>query len=161
LVAELYVDDAPWADYYVDEQVGFWDDRTFLSGTPVILYGGYDGYIRSADTGATDDGEDFTRLFRSVKNNFSMPNKKKRLKRQQWWLNSGAGSIDVKIRKDDNADFDTAYQNISLVSDQAVIKKNITWDKVSENFEFQIEAQNHFELLGFLNTITEKGSTVK
>lgn len=161
LLDDRYVDEAPWSDYYVDEQTGFWDDRTFLSGTPIILYGGYDGYIRVADSGTDDDGEVFTRLFRSVRNNFSMPNKIKRLKRQQWWFMSRAsGEVTIKMRKDDYMAFEAASQVISLISDKDIIKHNITWDKFSENFQFQVEATNHFELLGFLNTITEKGATI-
>lgn len=161
LIDDLYVDDPAWGELYVDEVDGFWDTRLFLSGAPAIIYGGYDGYIRIADVSTTDDGVAYTRTLRLSRDNYSLPNQRKRLWKQQYWLQAEtAGSISLKVRLDDKVLFDADIKTISLIeSDKDIIKKNVTWDKYAENFQLELYSENHFALLGFLSYVFPKRGT--
>ncbi len=161
LEADLYVDDPVWGEYYVDEQEGFWDERTFLSGAPVIIYGGRDGYIRQADIGTQDDGVDYTRTFRTKRLDFKMPDYTKRLWKQQFWFESStSGSVIVKLKKGDSENFEALEHTISLIdASKDIIKSNITWDKESDVFQNEIESTNHFALIGFLSFLFPKRKT--
>jgi hypothetical protein len=158
---DIYVDDSIWGELYVDEQDGFWDDRTFLSGAPIMLYGGFDGILRKADIGFNDDGVDYNRVFESVRNNYKMANMTKRLwKQQHWLLTDISGSVTISLKTDDNKTWKTDTKSISLIdSTRDIIKKNITWDKHAENFKTRIEATNHFSMLGWIDYIFAKGNT--
>lgn len=159
---DIFIDDSVWGEYYVDEQDGFWDDRLFLDGAPIIVYGGYDGYIRKADIGYLDDGEVYNRVFESTRNNFKSPNLIKRLYKQQHWLLSdiGTGVITFSLKTDDNLNFKADTKEISLIdSSRDIIKKNITWNKHAENFKTRIEATQHFSMLGWINYVFLKGNT--
>jgi hypothetical protein len=160
---DLYLDDAIWGEYYLDEQEGFFDDRTFLDGAPIIIYGGYDGIIRKADTGTDDDGTDYNRVFEGIRDNFKMPHKNKRLWKQQFWFTSQiAGSLTIKIKKDDSNTFEAETHAISMVdADRDILKKSITWNKHAENFKLRIESTSHWSLLGWLSYVFQKGGTVK
>jgi len=160
---DIYIDDATWGEYYVDEQEGFWDDRTFLDGAPLIIYGGFDGYIRKADIGVLDDGEAYNRVFESIRQNYKSPNLIKRLYKQQHWIKSdAAGSVQISLRTDDNLNWRAGTKTISLVdSSRDIIKKNITWDRHGQNFKTRIEAQNHFSILGWIDYIFLKGNTAR
>ncbi len=157
--ADLYVDDATWGEYYLDEQEGYWDDRSLLASAPVILYGGRDGVVYTADIGNTDDGSSFTRKFVTSRIDFEMPHKKKRLFRQEWWLDaSTAGSVTVKLKKDDNVSFEAGSKSISLTdSSRDVIKKKLTWDKQLNTAQMEVSSTLPFDLHGFMNWIAEKG----
>jgi hypothetical protein len=122
----------------------------------VIVYGGYDGYVRKADQGIQDDGVDYTRTFRSIRDNFGTPNRYKRLGRQEFWFEKeGAGDeVTVKIRKDDNETWEDQTKTISLYhATKDKIKDSIIWNKHARNFQIEIEATDHFALLGYLNDI--------
>ncbi len=162
-MTDLYVDDALWAELYVDEQDGFWDAREFLDGAPNIVYGGYDGIIRNADKGYDDDGTAYTRTFASVRNNFKMPQMNKRLHKQQHWLEASiAGNVTVSLKKDDSNSYESDTKTISLINvNRDIIKKEITWNKSGENFITKIEATNHFAMLGFINFVFPKGKTYR
>ncbi|MFH1318322.1 MAG: hypothetical protein ABIH71_04850 [Candidatus Omnitrophota bacterium] len=160
---DVFIDDAVWGEYYVDEQDGYWDDRLFLDGAPVLVYGGYDGYLRRADMGYTDDGEIYDRVFESVRMNFKAPNLVKRLYKQQHWiLTDLSGSITISLKTDDNINWRSAVNSISLIdSTRDIIKKNLTWNAHAQNFKTKIEAQNHFSILGWINYIYLKGNSVR
>lgn len=162
-VADLYVDDAIWGEYYVDEQDGFWDQRIFLANAPVVLYGGDDGIVRKADVGYDDDGETYTRTLRFIRDNLSLPHLKKRLWKQQWWLESEtAGDITIKMKKDDSNNYEVETKTISLIDDtRDIIKKSITWNKEAQDFQVEITSTSHFSLLGFLNMMFPKAKTYK
>jgi hypothetical protein len=164
---DLYIDDAFWGELYVDEQDGFWDDRMFLDGSPQIVYGGYDGYIRKVDIGYVDDldsdgtGVPYHRVFESIRQNHKSPNLMKRLWKQQHWLKSDiSGSVIVKIKKDDSYDYELETKTISLINaNRDIIKENITWNKHAQNFKTRLESWNHFSMLGWINYIFLKGNT--
>ncbi len=160
-VTDLYVDDSVWGEYYVDEQDGYWDSRIFESNAAIFIYGGYDGYVRTADIGYNDDGNSYTRIFRTIRDNQGMPNQYKRLWKQEVWLESDlSGSITVKIRKDDETAWSLTTKTISLIdAARDIIKKKITWNRTARSFQIQIEATNHFSLLGWLNYIFPKRRT--
>jgi hypothetical protein len=160
--ADLYVDDSVWGEYYLDEQDGFWDEVTFLGSAPVVIYGGYDGYLRKADQTQQDDGTDYTRIFRTSRLNFGSPDISKRIQNQQWWFDAeSAGSVKISCKRDDANDFDVTTHNISLLSDDKdTIKRYITWNKKAENFQFQVEATNYFALLGFISNVFQKGGVI-
>ena len=158
---DIYIDDAVWSEYYVDEQDGFWDDRTFLDGAPITVYGGYDGIIRKSDLGYDDDGEEYTRTLESMRNNFKLPQIIKRLWKQQHWLKTDqTGVVTISIKTDDSKTWRTATNEISLIdASRDIIKKNITWDAHAENFKTRIQSTNHFSVLGWLDYIFPKGAT--
>jgi len=158
-VEDLFCDDPVWGEYYVDEQEGYWDDRKFLEGAPIIVYGGYDGYVRKADQGIQDDSVDYTRLFRSVRDNFDMPDQYKRLARQEFWFEKeiAGAEVSIKLRRDDNELWDDETKTISLYhAAKDIIKDFVRWDKHARNFQIEISATNHFALLGYLNEIYPK-----
>jgi len=156
---DLYVDDPIWGEYYLDEQEGYWDDRLFLEGAPIVLYGGYDGYVRKADQSYLDDGVVYNRILRLGRDNYKLPHINKRLWKQQWWFESEAsGSVTIKLKKDDSNSWETDTKTISLINaTRDIIKENITWDKRAQDFQYQIEATNHFSMLGFMNWLFKKG----
>ena len=155
LQEDLYVDDAIWGEYYVDEHEGYWDDRNFLENAPLPLYGGYDGYLRSADVGLDDDGETYSRVFRSTRLNFGKDFLMKRLQKQEIWLESEiAGSVLAKLRRGDKTAWEALTHSISLIdSEKDIIKKMIRWDKEDRDFQIELSSSNHFALLGFLNIL--------
>ena len=161
-VADLYVDDPAWAELYVDEEDGFWDARTFLANSPVILYGCEDGYVRKADIGTDDDGVAYDRRLRFKRLDFGDPSRKKRLWKQQWWFEAkNAGTVELRIKKDDATTFESVFKTLSLVkAGRDKQKISVTWDKEFENAQFELLAQVQFNLLGFLNWIYDKGKTV-
>ncbi len=161
-VEDLYVDDPVWADLYVDEQIGYWDERRFLSSAPIILYGGRDGYVYTADFGTTDDGNTYQRVYQTVRDDFKMPHKNKRLWKQQWWLDAETdGSVAVKIQRNDATSFDAQTKTISLINnDRDIIKMPITWDKEFESALNEVSASNHFALYGYMNWVSDKGKVV-
>ena len=162
-VSDLYVDDTAWADLFVDDEIGYWDDRTFLANAPVLLYGGADGYVYKADSGTDDSGTAYTRTFRTKRFDHGMPSRKKRLGTQQWWLDSEASvSVTVKIKRDDSNSFDAATKTITLTdSTRDPVKKNITWNKEYENAMYEVSSTDHFALQGFINEVFTKRKTHK
>lgn len=162
-VEDLYVDDPVWGEYYVDEQVGYWDERRFLASAPIILYGGRDGIVYTADVTLTDDGNTYQRVYQTVRDDFGGPQLNKRLWKQQWWLDAETtGTVDVSIQRNDSQSFDSQVKNISLVDDgRDIIKMPITWDKEFESALNQLSASNHFALYGYLNWVSPKGKVVR
>jgi len=158
---DLYMDDSIWGEYYLDEMEGYFDDRFFLDAAPVTVYGGYDGYLRIADIGYTDDGTEYTRKFESIRDNYKLPQQNKRLWKQQFWLNSElSGEVSISVKKDDSNSYSPDTGSISLINaNRDIIKENLTWNRTAENFKIKIEATNHFALLGWLNFIFPKGKT--
>jgi len=159
MIEDLYVDDSVWGELYVDEEDGYWDSRRFLQNAPITVYGGYDGYVRNADQSYQDDGNDYTRTFRSIRDNNGMPDQYSRLHKQELWLeaeNEG-DEIAVKIRRNDQETWDVATKTVSLFENgKDITKPKILWDKEGYNFQIQIDATNHFSLLGWLNHVYPK-----
>lgn len=171
-VEDLYFDDAIYAEanqVYLDEQTIFCDDRIFLDSAPTLVYGGYDGYIRKADNGIQDDGEDYTRTFRTKRLDFRYPNLDKRLWKQEWAFNTiplGTGNsiptVTLTMKKGDNNTDEAEIKTIGLSdSTKDVIRPEVTWDKTDYTFQFEINSTNHFELIGFLNHWLPKGKTFR
>lgn len=150
---DLYVDDPVWGEFFVDEQIGFWDDSGFLSDAKQILYGGYDGILRIADSGADDDGEEFTRKFESKRQNFEHVDRLKRLWTQQHWFEADvAGTVTVSLQMDDKVNREVGSKTVSLVDPlKDTIKADITWDKYAQNFKTIYEATNHFAMIGYIS----------
>lgn len=161
LTSDVYADDAVYGELYADETSGFADDVTQLANAPLVLYGGYDGYVRIGDSGTNDDGSDFTRLLRVKRLNFKMPDQRKRLHQQRWWLEAeGSGEVTIKMKLDDSGSYISTTKTLSLIpspSDLEIVKKMVTWDKHALNFMPEISATNHFALLGFENFLFRKG----
>lgn len=158
LQSSLFDDDAVWGNYYLDEQVGYWDDVNYLANAPQFLYCGYDGIVRKADTGIDDDGSTYTRLFRAIRNNYGMPDFIKRLYKQQFWfVEDPVASITVKLKKDDGASYDSSVFTLSL-SDPTrdIVKQFITWDKEAENFQIELSATTFFATLGWFSYVMKK-----
>lgn len=158
---DVYADDPVYGEQYADETGGYADDSEFLDASRILIYGGYDGIVRIADSGNTDDGETFTRLQRFKRFNFDDPYNRKRLKRQNWWLKADtSGSVTIKLKLNDKTTYELGTKTISLIpdnSDQDIIKKFITWDKHAHTFQFEISATNDFSLLGFISHLHLKG----
>lgn len=160
-VADSYVDDAEWAELYVDEEDGFWDDRRFLANAPVILYGCADGYVRKADTGNDDDGNAYPRTFRFSRLDFGMPDRIKRLWKQQYWLTAEtAGSLTARFRKDDQTAWEATQKTIALTkAGKDIAKVFVEWNKYFENCQIELTANNHWEMIGVLNWVKGLKST--
>lgn len=158
---DLYVDDSVSGEYYVDEQDGYWDDSSFVSGAPIQIYGGYDGYIRKCDVGYDDDGVEYTRSLALKRFNFDLPENFKRLWRQQFWIEAEtSGDILVKVRLNDENGYNSATKTISLTEVlKDIIKRTITWDKRGQNFQFSIESTKHFALIGIITWYFKKRRT--
>ena len=161
---DVYADDAIYGEQYADETAGYADDSQFLDASRILIYGGYDGYIRIADSGSTDDGIEFTRLLRLKRLNFEDSDKRKRLKAQIWWLEAAtSGEVTVKLMLDDKTSYNPVTKTISLISsdsDKDIIKKTITWNKHAQTFQPEISAVNDFSVLGVVNEISFKGEVV-
>jgi hypothetical protein len=142
----------------MDSLENYADERVFLSGSPQLVYGGYDGYVRNADIGTDDDGTAYTRLFRSKRLDFKMPQVEKRLFRQELWFDSElSGDVTLKLKKGDNNDFETTEKTISLIdTTKDKVKSLQTWDKYSDNFQIQLESTDHFAFYGWLNYFMAK-----
>lgn len=160
---DVYADDPVYGNQYADETAGFADDSQQLTNADIVIYGGYDGYIRIADSGVVDDGSTYTRLLRLKRLNFDMPTHIKRLWRQTWWLEpQTSGSVTVKLRLDNKSSYEATTNSISLIADdddQEIIRMPITWDKQAKDFQPEISATNHFAVLGVINYLFKKRST--
>lgn len=161
--SDAYCDDPGLASTYVDGMEGFCDDSSFLDNAPLVVYGGYDGYLRYADNGTDDDGTSYTRVLRLKRLNFNMPDFIKRLWRQQWWLESAvAGSVTVKLMINDKTTYESGSKTISLIPDDAnqdMVKRNITWDIQAQDFQTEVSSTNYFATLGCINYYFKKRST--
>ena len=161
LTDDVYADDPVFGALFADETLGFADDSTLLSNSAIILYGGYDGYVRIADSGTTDDGTTYTRLLRFKRFNFKMIDRRKRLHSQTWWLEqASAGTVTIKMRLDDSTDYHATTKTITLLGSPAsrqITKQNIRWDLHAVTFQPEISSTNHFSLQGFVNYVFPKG----
>ncbi len=157
--ADIFCDDVVEGEKYADEYSGYADSRIFLDGAPTLVYGGYDGYIRKADSGYDDDGTNYTRKLRTKRLDFRYPVLNKRLWKQEWAFNvMTTGNVTLYLKKGDNEIDDTAIKTIALTSDtKDVIRPKVTWDKEDYTFQFELQSTNHFELIGFLNYWFGKG----
>lgn len=161
--ADLYFDDSVYGEEYFDDELTYFDDRTFIDAAPVLVYGGYDGYVRRADTGTDDDGTAYTREFKTKRLDFRYPAIEKRLWEQEWAFNTQTtGSVTLTLYKGDKTDPELTTKTISMVnSTQDVIRKEVTWDKTAYTFQFDLKSTDHFELIGFLNHWLPKGKTFR
>ncbi len=161
--ADLFFDDAVEGEEYFDEYPGYFDSRIFLDGAPTLAYGGYDGYVRKADSGIDDDGETYTRTLRTERLDFRYPVIEKRLWKQEWAFNTmPTGSVTVTMTKGDNNISDADVKVINMTNtDKDVIRPEVTWDKTDYTFQFEVSSTNHFELIGFLNHWFAKGKTFR
>ena len=157
LQSDIYCDDALWGEYYMDERTEYCDDVTFLDNAPVFTYGGYDGYIRICDNSGTDDGTAYTRLLRTKRLNFQLPQIKKRLWKQQYWFEQQVGgSVSISIYVDD-AIGATPVGTLDLEdATKDIVKLTQTVDLRGEVFQVEISATSFFALIGFLNFIFPK-----
>lgn len=159
-VSSLYADDAIYGALYADETSGYADDSQGLASADIIIYGGYDGIVRIADSGVTDDGATYTRTLRLKRFNFNIINRVKRLWKQIWWLNAEvSGEVLVRMRIDDKTSYEPTSKTISLIpadEDKELIKMPITWNKHAQNFQPEISATNHFATLGCMNFLFPK-----
>lgn len=153
--SDVYADDAIYGAQYADESGGYADDSTFLQDSAIVIYGGYDGIVRIADSGLTDDGTAFTRILRLKRLNFGLINLVKRLWKQIWWLEAATvGSVTVKMRLDDRTTYEPTTKTISLIpvdTDKDIVKAPITWNKHAQNFQAEISSTDHFAVLGVMN----------
>lgn len=150
--SDIYFDDAIWGDYYFDEREEYFDDITFVSSAPIFIYGGYDGYVRICDSGTTDDGTAFTRIFRAKRLNFKQPSISKRLWKQQFWFQQDAnGSVSLSIYVDDNNSA-TGIDTMSLLdATRDIVKLNVTCDLRGQDFQVELSSTSYFSLLGFIS----------
>lgn len=157
LQSDIFLDDAVWGLYYLDERTEYLDDVTFLSNAPVFIYGGYDGYVRICDSTAQDDGVSYTRTLRVKRLNFQLPQIKKRLWKQQYWFEQTTGStVSISIYVDD-AIAATSVGTLSLTSaTKDIVKLTQTVDLHGEVFQVELSATSFFALIGFLNYVFPK-----
>lgn len=161
--SDVYADDPIYGAQYADETGGYADDSEFLDNGEVIVMGGYDGYVRIADSGAMDDGNEFTRQLRIKRLDFDLPDSRKRLNTSQHWLEAAVtGEVTIKVMIDDSTSYDPLTNTISLVPDisgQDMIKRNVVWDKWGQDFQIEYSATNFFATLGFIAYYFKKQTT--
>ncbi len=160
--SDVYADDPIYGAQYADETGGFADDSDLLDNGEVLVYGGYDGYVRLADSGTTDDGTVFNRLLRIKRLNFDLPDNRKRLNITQHWFESAiSGEVTIKLMTDDSTSYLPGTNTISLVptGDEDMIKRNVVWDIWAQDFQVEISATNFFATLGFIAYFFKKQST--
>ena len=153
--SDVYADDSIYGAQYADETSGYADDSSFLDNAEIIIYGGYDGYIRIADSGTTDDGDIYTRTLRFKRLNFGLIANLKRLWKQIVWLESQIlGSVTVKMRLNDKTSYEPETKSISLIPDdidKTIVKTSMTWDKEAQNFQPEITSTDHFSILALIS----------
>lgn len=156
---DVYADDPVFGQLFADETSGFADDSSQLANAALTLYGGYDGYLRLADSGQDDDGSTYTRLLRFKRLNFRLSDRRKRLQRQRWWLDQEAsGTVTIKMKLNESSSYESETKSLSLVeSGKEVVKLMTTWDKHAITFQPEISATNFFALHGFENYVFPKG----
>lgn len=163
--SDVYADDAIYGAQYADESIGYADDSTFIDGAELVIYGGYDGIVRQADSGYVDDGSAYTRQLRFKRINFGLLNNIKRLWKQQWWIESASvGNVLIRLRLDDKSSFEADTRTISLIptnSDKGFIKANVTWDRHAQNFQPDISATNHFSILALISFFFPKKPNIR
>ena len=156
----IYADDPVYGIQYADETTGYADDSQALIGSEIVLYGGYDGYVRIADSGTLDDGNNYTRTFRLKRLNFGLLASMKRLWKQIFWLEASAiGSVLIRIRLGDKTTFESTSHTVSLIpdsADQDIIKYPITWDKESQDFQPEISSAYHFSVMAIISLFFPK-----
>lgn len=161
--SDTYCDDPTFGAQYCDNVTTFCDDQSLLDTGALVVYGGFDGYIRLADNGETDDGTAFTRTLRLKRLNFDKPDFIKRLRSQQWWFESAiSGSVIAKMMVNDSSSYTGGNKTISLIpdsSDQDMVKINTVWNLMAQNFQPEISATNFFATLGCMNFLYLKRST--
>lgn len=160
---DVFADDPIYGAQYADETGGFADDSDLLDNGEVLIYGGYDGYVRLADSGIMDDGAEFIRLLRIKRLNFDMPDFVKRLEKQQWWFESAiSGDVQIKMLLDDSTSYEPTTNTISLIpdsSDRDMVKRNCVWNMRAQDFQPEVSANVHFATLGFINYVHKKQRT--
>lgn len=150
LQSNLFVDDATWGPRFVDEHIGFWDDRSFLANAPIVVYGGTDGYIRQADLGDDDDGTDILSIFRSIRMDYDLPEHNKRLyKIEPWFKTQGAGTVTYRARRDDSTAFGVTKAFSLVAASKDVTKPTAVLDVECHDVTHEFRSTAHFELLGF------------
>lgn len=160
--SDVYADDAVYGAQYADETGGYADDSDLLDNGEVLVYGGYDGYVRLADSGVTDDGTAYTRLLRVKRLNFDLPDHRKRLQKTQHWFESAlTGSVTIKMMLDDSSSYEAITNTVSLIrsSDEDIVKRNVVWNMWAQDFQIELSATNYFATLGFINYFHKKQST--
>jgi hypothetical protein len=157
LEQDLYVDDPVWGEYFVDDQVGYWDDRNFLANAPIILIGGKDGFLRRADVGKLDDGVSFTARFRSVKMDYDRPFQVKRIfSIEPWFYADTTGTVTYRARLNDKTSFQNAKTFTLIEAGKDVVKKSQIVDYNAHTVEHEYSSTDHFELLGWYSYIAPK-----
>lgn len=158
LQQDLYMDDAVWGEFYLDVTDGYFDEVVYLANTPIFIYGGYDGVVRICDQGPDDDGIAYTRLFRSTRNNYQLPDQFKRLWQQQFWfLQDPTAVVTIKMKKDDNTSYEAKQPTLALANpNRDVVKLLVRWDKEAQDFQIEISSTSFFALLGWLSYVMPK-----
>lgn len=155
LIADLYVDDTTWGAYFVDEQIGFWDDRSFLAAAPLPLYGGTDGYLRRVDIGSDDDSTDILSILRTIGMDYGAPTQTKRFHRIQPWLKTqGAGSVTYRMRRDDSSAYGTTKTFSLVEAGKDVTKPTAVLDVAGHVAQHEFRTTDHLELIGFITRVS-------
>ena len=157
LQADIYLDDAVWGPYFLDERTEYLDAVDFLSNAPVFIYGGYDGYVRICDSTAQDDGANYTRTLRLKRLNFQLPQIIKRLWKQQFWFEQQVGgSVSISIYVDDKIAANSVGTLNLEDSTKDIVKLTQTVDLNGKDFQPEISATEFFAFIGVLNFIFPK-----
>ena len=150
-MTDLYLDDAVYGEYYLDELDDYLDTNLFLANATIPLMGGTDGYIYQADEGVNDDGEDYETTLVFKKFDCGKPSQKKRFFKVQPYINSEAsGNMYVSVKEDDKKVYSTE-QAVSLIdADNDVIKKMLTFNANGQTLQPKFRIPDPFQMLGFV-----------
>lgn len=161
-IQDLFVDDSPWNDRFVDEHDGFWDDREFLEDAPIIFYGGDDNFFRRADSGLDDDGTAYTPFFETKDMDFDLPMNRKRLWKYQLWGAPEVGkSLSISVNRDQSTSFETAKTVSIDDTTKSRVKLNTpVFDAHGHTIATRISATPPWRILGLFALIKKLEKTV-
>lgn len=151
--SDVYADDPIYGNQYADETGGYADDSSFLSGSAIVIYGGYDGYIRIADGGTSDDGNSFTSYLRLKRQNFMLLNKIKRLWKAAVWVTAQpTGTLTVRMKLDGAISFRSDSKTIDLTTSEGkdILKQMVTFNMQAQNFQIELTSESYWQTLGIV-----------
>ena len=150
-LTDLYLDDAVYGEYYLDEIDGYLDDNFLLAGVSIPLMGGIDGYVYQADIGVDDDGSSFETTLIFKKFDCDKPSSKKRFFKLQPYVRAETlGNLYVSVKEDDKKTY-SAEQAVNLIDDDNdVIKKMLTFNANGQTLQPKFRIPDPFQMLGFI-----------
>lgn len=148
---------ANWVDWTWDS----WKYRAGLQSFPIDIMGTYDGKIHRLNADEKDLGADYTGhivLETSLsENKRTLVIYKRLLKIDVYVRKETTGSLYIDIKRDDEADWQTAG-SVSLTGDEDILVKKLFVSYLARVYKIKIYATNRFRLVGLVLWSSEVGA---